>query len=76
MKTETNSIIKFQPLRKVERLTNGNWEEIQIQDLHTNDIFRLTEPHKTTPFGSWVTVGEPYLIDGVWGVRCYESKIS
>lgn len=63
-------------LRKIERLTNGEWETVKMEDIKKNDIFRMFEEDKQL-IGVYEAYGDAYCgSKDTWGVSCVPTEIS
>ncbi len=63
-------------LRKIERLTNNEWETVKMKDIKKNDIFRMFEEDKQ-PIGEYEAYGNAYCDSkNIWGVSCVPTEIS
>lgn len=61
-------------LRKVQKLNNGIWEDIEFQNLKLGDTFRLFESDGEPVINDkgeseFVTISDLYLVDGIWAIE-------
>ena len=65
--------IKDIKLRVVEVFKDNSWTNTRMQDLKLNDKFRMFEgdhePVYMLEQTDFIAMSEPYIIEGVWGVR-------
>lgn len=62
--------------RKVQRYKNGEWTDIEMEDLKKYDVFRMFEPSgekvwRANEFKThtvFVAVSNAHESDGIWGV--------
>jgi len=61
-------------LRKVEKLVENEWLHTTMDNLVIGDKFRMTEPGEDTPFGTWIVISPPRIINGAIGVGVESIK--
>jgi hypothetical protein len=62
-------------LRIVERKDGETWTVVQMSDIKTHDVFRLTEKEGEDPIGIFTATDDAVIMSrsgdkAIWGVHC------
>lgn len=64
-----------QPYKRIERISNGQWEEVKFEEIRLGDVFRVFEPRGDETLYTALSRAHPVVDEpGNWSIQVERAE--